>query len=155
MLGGGGVSLLPWETGLIQHSSHGYSLRILLNTVFLEKATSRLKMGCENKGSCHPYCPSCRSVDDPLAPDVEAQGTRHMWASGARIRHHLQQGRITTSGNASQNSFEPKSQKANHPDQEGGEEGRLPHWHHLLTAPRALPWCPGCACLSPGSALCP
>lgn len=43
-----------------------------------------------------------------------------MQASGARIRRHIQQGRITILGNFSQTSFEPKSQKAKHLDQEGG-----------------------------------
>lgn len=87
-----GVSLLPWQTVLIQHSIHDTTSESFLTQYFWEKSHQKATDGMCKHRHCHPSRLPCRSVDDLSAPDVEAQGTRHTQASGARTRHHLQQG---------------------------------------------------------------
>ena len=61
-------------------------------------------------------------------------------------------GRMTTSGNFAQDSCDPKSQRPITLTEKVEEKDTVP----AGTASQApLPWCPGCACLSPESALCP
>lgn len=129
-----------------------YNLRILLNTVFLEKSHQKAMDGMCKQRHCHPSRLPCRSVDDLSAPDVEAQGTRHTRASGARIGYHVQQGERNDLGNFAQDSCEPKSQRPIPLTEKVEEKDTFPTG--TASQARSL-WCPGCACLSPGSALCP